>query len=207
MGLLSFLSPISNLFKSHGPKKDPYAALVASLQPYLDQQKKISQNAFESGTGDINSGRSGVDNLINYYSKYLSGNRDFITKDIDLSGVTKSYDQAEQQTADFGVRGGRSASMLAGLPFEKLSAINKIVQQVRSEAPHELGNLYGMLLNLGSSELSTSLGASGANISSLFNVQELKDAKDKAEADRRAAIISSIFSAGGAALGGYLGGR
>jgi hypothetical protein len=95
MGLLSFLSPISNLFKSHGPKKDPYAALVASLQPYLDQQKKISQNAFESGTGDINSGRSGVDNLINYYSKYLS--RVVIEmkllKNIDVSGITKSYDQ------------------------------------------------------------------------------------------------------------------
>jgi hypothetical protein len=189
------------------PKPDPYAAFTAQLQPYLEQQKKISQNAFESGTSDIGSGREGINKIIDYYNNFLNGSREDILKNVDSSAVTASYDQAAGNLANFGVRGGRSAGQLAGLEFDKASALNKIVQDVRNKAPEELANLYNMLMGLGQNELATSLGASGANINSLFSIQELKDAKIKADADRKAAIIASIFGAAGGAAGTYFGSK
>jgi hypothetical protein len=182
-----------------------YNQIITFLQPYLNKQNQISDAALATGNKNVGAGTEGIDNLIKYYTNFASGSRDDILKNVDLSGITKSYDQAEGNLANFGVRGGRSAGQLAGLNFDKAAQINKIVQALRESAPHELENLYGTLLNLGTGQVNTAIGVNQSNLGAVTNATSMALQKKMADDANRAAMISSIFGAAGGALGAYLG--
>jgi hypothetical protein len=184
-----------------------FAKISSLLSPYLQKQGQISDYSLDAGKENIAAGTAGIGSLINHYKGLISGSRDEVLSNVDVSGITKSYDQAASNLANFGARGGRSAGQLAGLDFEKASQINKIAQNLRDTAPHELENLYNSLLGLGTGQLNLAAGTNAANLSSVTGVANSALQKAMADAQNKAALIGSIFSAAGGTLGAILGAK
>lgn len=177
------------------------AQFQSYLQPYLAKQSGMADYSLGLAKEDLGAGREGISELISYYSDFMGGDRDKILSNIDASGITKSFDDAEANLANYGTRGGRSAEMLSSMPFEKAASINKVVQEMRNMAPEKLQQLFAQLLGLGSSELSTALGANQSNLGALSGIVQMSVDRDAASQAAKAQIISGIFQAAGTGLG------
>lgn len=201
--LFHTLIPVSNLFTKDKPKTDPYAALMGQLQPLIDQQKKISGQAGNAGLADTATARGDYDYVTKYLKTFLTGSDDEILKQLNVGDYTKNIDENEQQLSEQGVRGGARAASLGQGYFNRDAAINRILQQVRQSAPDKIANIGQAMGNLGLGELSASLGGSGQASQNIFGVEDLR----QRDADRRAQLISSIFSAIGGAAGAFFGAK
>lgn len=199
MGLLNWIvSPLASAFGwGSKPKDDPYAKLMAQLQPLIDQQKKISGQAGDQGLSDASKASGDYDYVTKYLKTFLTGSDDELLKQFDVSGATKNIDENEQQLSEQGVRGGARAASLGQSYFDRDASINRILQQIRQSAPDKIAQIAQAQGNLGTGLLSASLGGSAGASQNLFGVEQLK----QADADRRAQLISSIFGAIGGAAG------
>lgn len=187
-------------------KKDPYEDLINAIKPILDQQMKTSSELSGFGKEDLAATRNQYNDLIGHFQKIMSGSRDEVLGNEDLSAITNDYDNAEKQLTDYGVRGGKRAETLASLPFEKAAEINRLVQALRKEAPDKLFQLAQAMGQLGTNEYSIALNNQGSILNSQFNLQGLKDTRYENEQARKAAIISSILGTVGNVAGAIAGG-
>lgn len=184
-------------FGSSGNKADPYADLLNQLSPYLNQNKEIANQTGNAGLADTTFARNDFNYVSDYLKKLLNGSDDELLKMLDASGATKNIDENQQMQSELGVRGGRRASILGQSGFDRDAALSNILKQLRFSAPDKIANIASMIGNLGVGELNASMGASGANVNTIFGVEQLRQA-DKA---RKAALIQSIFQSIGGVAG------
>jgi len=192
----------ADFFKSGKKKEDPYAKLLAGLQPYLDSNKKISEQTTAAGLASTGAAQSDYDFVNKYLKDILTGSDDNILKLFDSAGLTQNIDENEQQIAQQGVRGGRNAASLAMGYFNRDAAINKVLQQIRFAAPNQIANIAQAMGNLGLGEFSAAQGSGAQASNILFGIEGLK----QQDADRRNQLIGSIFQAIGGAAGLIAGG-
>lgn len=190
------LSPIG-LF-SGGKKKDPYANLLAQLNPLITAQTNIATKESDAGLASTGKAAENLDYVSKFMKDLLEGSDDNILKMFNTSELTQNIDENAGQLNELGVRGGRRAAVLGNSYFDRDSAINKMLQQIRFGAPDKIANIAQILGNLGLGELSASTGSSAAASNVLFGVEQLK----QADKDRKAELIGSIFEAIGAVAGG-----
>lgn len=205
MGILNWLvSPLgAALGWGKGDKKDPYAELWGKLSPYLESNKKITEQTSAEGLLNTGTATKDYNYVSDYLKKLLEGSDDDLLKMLDASGATKNIDENQQQLGELGVRGGRRSSILGQAGFDRDAALSNILKQLRFSAPDKLANIAQGIGNLGLGELSASTGAGAQASNLIFGVENLKQ-QDK---DRKAALIGSIFSAIGGVAGGIAGGR
>lgn len=189
------------LFGNKGKKTDPYADLINQLSPYLEENKKITQQAGTQGLADTSTARDDYSYVSDYLKKLLNGSDDELLKMLDASGATKNIDENQQQLSELGVRGGKRASILGQSGFDRDAALSNILKQLRFSAPDKIAQIAQGIGNLGLGELSASQGSSAQASNLIFGVEQIKQA-DKA---RKAALIQSIFSAIGGAAGSIAG--
>lgn len=182
-------------------KTDPYAALMNQLQPLIDEQKKISGQAGDQGLSDASKASGDYDYVTKYLKTFLTGSDDELLKQFDVSGATKNIDENEQQLSEQGVRGGARAASLGQSYFDRDASINRILQQIRQSAPDKIAQIAQAQGNLGTGLLSSALGGGAAASQNIFGIEGIK----QADADRRAALISSILSAIGGTAGALAG--
>lgn len=196
MGFFSTLfSPITALFG--GDDEDQYKDLWGKLQPYLDSNKKITEAASTAGLANTASAKRDFDYISSYLRKLLEGSDDELLKLLDASGMTRNIDENQQQLSELGVRGGRRASILGQAGFDRDASLNRLLQQLRQSAPDRLAQIAQAVGNLGLGELSASTGAGAQASNTIFGVEGLK----QADANRKSALIGSIFEAIGAVAG------
>lgn len=188
-----------HVFASGKPKakKDPYADLLAVLNPLIEQNTRISGAAGEAGLANTAEARAQYDYVLKFLRNLQEGSPDSIMKYFDAGEVTRSSDDQEQQLSEFGIRGGRRAAGLAQTGFNRDSAFNRMISQLRLAAPGQIASIAQAIGNLGVGELSASVGASGQASGILFGIEGLK----QADKDRKAELIGSIFEAIGAVGG------
>lgn len=184
-------------------KNDPYAALMAQLNPILQSQQKINEQTAASGLANTAAARQDYDFVNKYLKDILTGSDDNILKLFDTATLTQNIDENVQQLSEQGVRGGRRAASLSQAGFDRDASINRVLQQLRFAAPMQIAQIGQAIGNLGLGELSASQGSAANASNVLFGIEGLK----QADADRRAQLISSIFSAIGGAAGAIAGGR
>jgi Hint domain len=178
-------------------KEDPYAALMNQLNPLIKSQQEITTTAGKEGLANIGAARQDYDFVNTHLRKLLEGSDDELLKMLDVQGATKNIDENEQQLAQQGIRGGRNAAMLGQGYFNRDTAIDNLLKQLRFAAPGQMANIAQAIGNLGTGELSASTGASGQASNLAFGIEQVKDA----DADRRAETIASIFESIGATVG------
>lgn len=195
MGLFSWL------FGGGGEKKDPLAPLMAQLQPLIDTQKNIATKISDTGIGDVGLARDNYDYVSKYLKTLFEGGDDELLKLLDVSGMNKNIDENEQRLAELGVRGSARAASLGQSNFDRDAALSNVLKQLRFAAPTQLAQIAQGIGNLGLGELSAATGAGAQASNTLFGVEQLRDA----DADRKSALIGSIFEAIGSVAGGVLG--
>lgn len=179
------------------PKKDPYADLLASLNPIIEQNKKITGAAGDAGLADTATARSNLDYVTKYFKNILEGSPDDILQLFDASELTRQDDENEQQLIENSVRGSRRAAALGQTAFNRNSAINRMLEQLKQAAPDKIANIAQVFGNLGVSEIGAATGAGIAASNNLFGIEALK----QADKDRKAELIGSIFEAIGGVAG------
>lgn len=212
---MSFLSGLGNFlvggvtggllkpFGGNKKKDDPYAALMAQLNPIIQSQQKINEQTAASGLANTAAARSDYDFVNKYLKDILTGSDENILRLFDTASLTQNIDENVQQLSEQGVRGGRRAAALGQSYFDRDAAVNRVLQQLRFAAPTQISQISQAIGNLGLGELSASAGAGAQASNILFGVEGLK----QADADRRAQLIGSIFQAIGGAAGAIAGSR
>lgn len=212
---MSFLSGLGNFlvggvtggllrpFGDGKKKADPYAALMAQLNPIIQSQQKVNEQAATAGLSNVGAAREDYDFINKYLKDILTGSDENILKLFDTAALTQNIDENTQQLSEQGVRGGRRAAALGQSYFDRDAAINRVLQQLRFAAPQQMAQISQAIGNLGLGELSASTGAGAQTSNVLFGVEQLKDA----DADRRANLIASIFTAIGGTTGAIAGAR
>lgn len=183
-----------------GGNKNKYDPLNAQLQPLIDVQKQISTTSSAEGITNVKAAKSDFDYVTNYLKQILTGSADSLLRLFDPSELTKSIDENEQQLAELGVRGGARAAGLGQASFDRSASINRVLAQLRNAAPAQIAQIAQSIGNLGLGELSASVGAGAQASNTLFGVEQLK----QNDADRRAALLGSIFTAIGGVAGATL---
>lgn len=182
-------------------KEDPYSALMSQLNPIIQSQQKINEQAATAGLANVGAAREDYDFINKYLKDILTGSDENILKLFDTATLTQNIDENTQQLSEQGVRGGRRAAALGQSYFDRDAAINRVLQQLRFAAPQHMSQISQAIGNLGLGELSASTGAGAQASNVLFGVEGLK----QADADRRANLIASIFTAIGGAAGAISG--
>lgn len=178
--------------------KHKYDPLMGQLQPLIDTQKEISGKAGSAGLDVVTKAGDNYDYVTKFFKNIMEGAPDSdLMRFFNSDEVTKNADENAQQLSEFGVRGSRRAATLGQSAFDRDSAINRVLTQIRATAPDKIAQLTQALGNLGLGELSSSVGAGAQASNTLFGVEGLK----QADADRRAALLGSIFEAVGGVAG------
>ena len=196
MGLLAWLSGAS-------AAKKQAAAYQQILQPYINQYQAEGDWGVAFGKDQLQQASSQLDYLTKYFRDILEGSQSETLKNIDAAGITESFDDAQKALTQDYVRGGLRASQTAALPFEKSSAVNKVVQELRTLAPQQLAQLAQLVQSQGA--LGLQYGQSNRdNVVNIMNM--IQQVRDKAR-DRASALTGSLISAGASVIGGWLAGR
>lgn len=177
--------------------------LQNQLDPLIAVQKQIAESVGKTGQQDIASARGGYDYVNTFLKQIMEGKSEDLMKYVDASGATKNIDENAQILSELGVRGSRRAAALGQSYFDRDAAINNFIKQLRVAAPQQLAQLYQAYGNLGIGQLSAAVGAGGQASNTIFNAAQL----GQQEEDRRAALLSNIFSTVGSVAGIIAGGK
>lgn len=200
MGFLSFLSPLAGLFTGGGKKKpSKEELLMQQLAPYLKTFSDTSSKYSAQADTDYGKASAGYDQALNYYQTLMSGNREDLLKNVDASALTKAADEQSQQNYELAPRGGRRAATAANLGFDTLSELNRYLQSLRAQAPGQVASIAQAIANMAQGKLSAAMGGASSASNILFGVEGIH----QQEADRRAALLGSIFEAAGAVAGAF----
>lgn len=192
-----FGSIFHGLFGGGGPKKDPYANLMNQLNPLINTNTDIAKTAGTSGLANIDTATKDYDYVSKYLKSLFEGSDSQLLSLLDSSGATQGIDENAQQISELGVRGGNRSANLGQANFNRDAQLSNLLKQLRFAAPDKLAQIAQGIGNLGTGELSASTGASNIASNNLFGVEQLH----QADADRKAALIGSIFQSIGATAG------
>lgn len=184
--------------------KDPNQALLDIINPTLTRFNDTSVSLAAQGKEDLGAARGEYSNLLKYFQRQMSGDREALLADVDASGITKSYDDAERMLAQFGTRGGRSAERLSNLGYERAGEINRFVQVLRKEAPEKRLQIAQAMAQMGLNEYNLSSEAGRNFINTYLKLKEMQDAKEMSEEDQKAEMIGSIIGAAGSVAGAVI---
>jgi hypothetical protein len=185
------------LFGGGGPKKDPYAALNAQLNPLIKAETDVTTKTTQAGLDNIGTARNDLDYVSNWLKKIVGGSDDEILKMLDASGITANMNENAQQVAEQGIRGGARAAIIGSSSANKDAALQRALQQLRFAAPDKIAAIANSIGNLGAAELGTGTNASNAASGDIFGVQNFIQ-QDKA---RKTELLGSIFESIGTAAG------
>lgn len=184
------------------PKKaNPLQILKDSIQPLIDEQTKQSKANYEAGSGDITTARTGLNKDASYWDTVLNGTPDQLLKMFDASGVTKQTDENEQNIADLGVRGGARAATMGSSSFTRDAELNRVLEQLRTQAPAQHAQIMQVLANIGLGEESVAQGASAGASNNIFGVANVALQQQQMHNQMIAQIIGSLAGAAGTAIG------
>jgi hypothetical protein len=207
---MSFLSRLLNLSTFGisgtiagvgGGKKTKTPTMNDQLAPYLQQYSDIAKQYSNQAGADYNVADKNLNDVLGYYHNILNGSREDLLKTVDASGLTAATDEQERQNYELASRGGRRAATGANLEFDKLAILNKYLQSLRGEASGQITNIAQLFANMGQGKLSAAMGGTAGASNLLFGEEQIK----QQIADRKAALISSIFEAIGGAAGMAIG--
>lgn len=184
-----------------------YNNLLTVLQPHMKLLSDIGGQQSTSANKDFDLAGGGFTDALDYYRKILTGNRDDLLGIADSTALTKAYDEQARQNYELAPRGGRRAATAANLNFSKMSELNRLIQSLRGQAPGQIANIAQLLSGQASNKLNAALNSINQVTGLRTGIEQINASIQQQEADRKAALISSIIGSAGGALGAFLGSK
>lgn len=182
-----------------------YDNLLTVLQPHMKLLSDIGGSQSTAANVDFTKAGTGYDEALNYFRSILGGDRTNLLKNLDATAITRSYDEQARQNYELAPRGGRRAATAANLDFSKMSELNKLLQYLRGQAPGQIANIAQALTGQGSARLGSAINSMNAVTGLRTGIENANEQLQQQAADRKAALIGSIFEAAGSVAGAWLG--
>jgi hypothetical protein len=163
--------------------------LNTQLQPLVDLQKKFAEYGFPAAQESFGQASNVYDTSLDFYKKILNGSNEDVLGLLNADEYTKSADESEANAYSLAGRSGSRAATLAGINESRVGNLNRIISELRANAPDKIANIGQAIANMGAQQASLATGTSINASNILFGIQNVKTQ----EADRRAQMIASII--------------
>lgn len=184
-----------------GKPKPPAVTIPPQLQPILDLQKQVAQFGMTQAQPAIEKATGAYDTSLDFFKTMMSGSSEDIMKLFNAQDYTRSADVSEATAQELGGRTGARAAVVGQSTEDRAANLNKILEQIRVNAPGQIAQIGQSFSNLGTGMLSAAMGGGAQASNIIFGQQELASQA----LDRRNQLISSIIGTAGGVLGAYLG--
>lgn len=173
------------------------------LNTIMNEQAWLGRHLSTFGHETLTEAKGDINYLETFFKDILEGkNPEQLLDFINADDINESYANAENNAAQFGVRGGARAGILANMPFEKAGEIRNLIAGVKAKSPDALMQLAQLMGNLGGAGVSGGQNAYNTGLQAVMGALGLHE-NDK---DRKAALIGNLISAGGRIAGAFAGG-